>query len=294
VPGPLDGVRIPPSKVRTTHNEVARQGISWSKQGSGTSTCPGLILHLRFPLRRRPDATMWFVAHDVSQRAEPDARPLGRAVSAFIAERTRRLSTLLTGDVPLQHLMQPVHSASKRRQGHPADGVPVQSIVKQCARAAGCTVSIIAYTRSFPCTPILHRSRMSGRKKIAPAANISSSKYYIRYVPGPTCRGSIPLYVPPLVIKGEACNVTREVFYTHTLRLSTLKLPRQSNTQWSRVLRSGGPNHSKSSRVHVLGHRLARQTKRLSPFLILGFRAGALRHLAGEFPLRHLARQVGG
>jgi hypothetical protein len=33
------------------------------------------------------------------------------------------------------------------------------------------------------------------------------------------------------------------------LRLSALKLSQQSNTQWSRVLRSGGPNHSKSSRV---------------------------------------------
>jgi hypothetical protein len=37
-----------------------------------------------------------------------------------------------------------------------------------------------------------------------------------------------------------------------------------------------------------------RQAKRLSPLLILGFRAGALRHPAGEFSLRHLARQVGG
>jgi hypothetical protein len=58
--------------------------------------------------------------------------------------------------------------------------------------------------------------------------------------------------------------------------------------QWSRVLRSGGPNHAKSSRIHVLGDRLARQAKRLSPFLILGFRAGAFRHPAGEFPLRHI------
>jgi hypothetical protein len=33
------------------------------------------------------------------------------------------------------------------------------------------------------------------------------------------------------------------------LRLSAVKLSQQSNTQWSRVLRSGGPNHSKSSRV---------------------------------------------
>jgi hypothetical protein len=59
------------------------------------------------------------------------------------------------------------------------------------------------------------------------------------------------------------------------------------------VLRSCGPNHSKPSRVHVLGDRLARQAKRLSPFLILGFRTGAFRHPAGKFSLRHLARQVG-
>jgi hypothetical protein len=154
-------------------------------------------VRLRSPLRRRSDAAMWLIARDVSQRAEPDVRPLGRAVSSFIMERMRRLSTLLTGDVPPQHLMRPIHSAGKRRQGHPADGVPVQSIVKQCARAAGCTVSIITYTRSFPCTPILRRSWVSGRKKIAPAANISSSKYYICYVFGPTCQGSVPLYVPP-------------------------------------------------------------------------------------------------
>jgi hypothetical protein len=57
-------------------------------------------VRLRSPLRRRPDAATWLVAHDVSQRVEPDIRPLGRAVSAFIAERTRRLPSLLTGDVP--------------------------------------------------------------------------------------------------------------------------------------------------------------------------------------------------
>jgi hypothetical protein len=68
---------------------------------------------------------------------------------------------------------------------------------KQCARAAWCTVLIIPYMRSFPCTPMLRRSRVSGRKKIALAANISSSKYYIRYVPGPTCQGSVLLYMPP-------------------------------------------------------------------------------------------------
>jgi hypothetical protein len=68
---------------------------------------------------------MWLVVRDISQRTEPNVRPLGRVVSAFIVERTRRLSTLLTGDVPSQHLMRPVHSTGRRRQGHHADGAPV-------------------------------------------------------------------------------------------------------------------------------------------------------------------------
>jgi hypothetical protein len=98
------------------------------------------------PPRRRPDAATWTVTRDVSQRAEPDVRPLGRASSAFIVEKTRRLYIPLTGDVPPQHLMCPVHSAGRRRLGHPVGGVPVQSIDKQYARAARCTVSIITYT----------------------------------------------------------------------------------------------------------------------------------------------------
>ena len=158
-------------------------------------------MRLRSPLRRRLDAATWLVARDISQRVEPDVRPLGHAVSAFIAERTRSLSTLLTGDVPPQHLMCLVHSAGRWRQGHPADGAPVQSIVEQCARAARRNVLIIPYTRSFPCTPRIRRSRMSGREKIAPAANISSSKCYIHFVPGPTCRGSVPLCMPPFSYK---------------------------------------------------------------------------------------------
>jgi hypothetical protein len=62
-----------------------------------------------------------------------------------------------------------------------------------------CSSSLIR--EASPCTPRLHRSRVSGHKKIAPAANISSSKYYFLYVPGPTCRGSVPLYMPPFSYK---------------------------------------------------------------------------------------------
>jgi hypothetical protein len=117
------------------------------------STCA-----LPLPAQAEPDVATWPIARDVSQRVEPDVRSLGRVASAFIAEKTRRLSIPLTDDVLSQHFMRPVHSAGRRRPGHPADGVPVQSIVKQYARAARCTVSIVTYTGSFPCTPILRRS----------------------------------------------------------------------------------------------------------------------------------------
>ena len=103
-------------------------------------------MRFRSLLRKRPNVATWPIARDVSQRAEPDVRPLGHAASAFIADKTRRLSIPLTDDVPPQHLMCHVHSAGRRRPGHPADRVPVQSVVKQYTHAARCIVSIITYT----------------------------------------------------------------------------------------------------------------------------------------------------
>jgi hypothetical protein len=111
-------------------------------------------VRFRSPLRRRPDDATWPSSRDVSQRAEPDVRPLGRAVSAFIAEKMRRLSTPLTGDVPLQHLMCPVHSAGRQRPGRLAGGVPVRSAGRQCAHAAACTMLI--KTRTWPGKLPLH------------------------------------------------------------------------------------------------------------------------------------------
>jgi hypothetical protein len=81
----------------------------------------------RSPLGRGPNAATWLIARDVGQRAEHDVRALGHAASAFITERMRRLSTLLSGDMPLRHLMRHVHSAGRRRPGHTAGGVPVYS-----------------------------------------------------------------------------------------------------------------------------------------------------------------------
>jgi hypothetical protein len=53
-------------------------------------------------------------------------------------------------------------------------------------------------------------------------------------------------------------------------------------TQWSRVLRPGGPNHSKPSCALVCSSTSLVASKTPRPLLSLGFRAGAIRHPAGE------------
>jgi hypothetical protein len=141
------------------------------------------------------------VARNVSQRAEPDVRPIWLCSLCIYCGKDAPPATTLTGDVPSQHLMRPVQSTGRRRQGHPADGAPDQSVGEQCARAERRTVPIIPSTRSFPCMPKIRRSRASGHEKIAPTANIGGSKRYILYVPGPTCRGPAPLCMHPFSYK---------------------------------------------------------------------------------------------
>jgi hypothetical protein len=53
-------------------------------------------------------------------------------------------------------------------------------------------------------------------------------------------------------------------------------------TQWSRVLRPGSPNHSKPSCALVCSSTNLVTSKTLRPLLILGIRAGAIRHPARE------------
>jgi hypothetical protein len=64
------------------------------------------------PRRRRSDAAAWPTTRDVSQRAEPDIRPLGYAASAFIEDKARRLTIPLAGGVP-SHLLRLVHSTGR-------------------------------------------------------------------------------------------------------------------------------------------------------------------------------------
>jgi hypothetical protein len=205
--GPSNKLQAPLVRSGSWQGPGTRRTPAWV--GSSTGTCPGLAL--RFPLRRRPAGAVWRVARDISQQAEPDARSIQPCSLCIYCREDAPPATTLTGDVPSRHLMRPVPSACRRSQTHPADDASGQSTSEQCARAERRTVLIFPSTRSFPCTPRIHRSRAPGHKKIVSAIDISSSKCYILYVPGPTCRGPVPLCMPPFSYKrgGMRC-------YTHT------------------------------------------------------------------------------
>jgi hypothetical protein len=130
------------------------------------------------------------------------------------------------------------------------------------------------------------RSWVSRRKKIAPAASISS---YICYVHGPTCWGSVLLYMFPFSYKkGRHAALQRGLH----LEAQSLGLdpshPRQlklsSNTTHNGVgYYAPVARTTLNSCVFLFSFLLLATSKTLRPLLILGFRAGALHHPAGDF-----------
>jgi hypothetical protein len=141
--------------------------------------------------------------------------------------------------------MSPDHSADGHRPGHLTGGVPVHSVGRQYAHAAACVALIMTrvYRGSSGDISILCALRILWRSEIARALQALVTSFH--FAPGPTCRGSASLYVPPLSYKREG---TRR-YKASSLRLLDSQVhtssQAQCSTQWSRVLRSGGPNHSK-------------------------------------------------
>jgi hypothetical protein len=98
-PDPRDGSRTSLCKVWTTLSRVPGfwdkeyPGLNQGQAGVRSRHVSGPYhVHFCSPLRRRPDAVTWPTAYDVSQRAEPDVRPLGRAALHLL--RIRRAACL--------------------------------------------------------------------------------------------------------------------------------------------------------------------------------------------------------
>ena len=98
----------------------------------------------------------------------------------------------------------------------------------------------------------LREQARESKRKISFACDAIMHEQCVRlyYIVGPTCRGSNDCVRAPLRYKREALAVHREIHTDSSSRTSSRL--REGNTAHSgcRVLRSGGPNHSKSCRVH--------------------------------------------
>jgi hypothetical protein len=160
--------------------------------------------------------------------------------------------------VPPQHLLSPAHSADGRRPGRLTD-----------AHAAACATLIMtrAYQGRSNSVSILCALRTLWRSEIARALQALVTSF--RFAPGPTCQGLAFLYVPPLSYNREGTQRYRTSSLRPNLGSSSLRhsdsqvhtsSQAQYSTQWSRVLRPSGPNHSKPLCVLVfIVHLASRQ-----------------------------------
>jgi hypothetical protein len=188
-------------------------------------------------------------------------------------------ATALTGDVPSQHLMRPVPSAGRRRQGHPAGGALAGSAGKQYSCAERRAILIFSSTRSFLCTPRIRRSWASWKRRLSrQQALVAPSAIFFMFL-GLHVGAQSLCACPPSAIKGETCDVT----HTHNLRLaSSYKL--SSNTS-----HSGVGYYAPAARTTLnpcvflcSSPSLQQSSETPKPLLISGPRAGALRHPPGD------------
>jgi hypothetical protein len=147
------------------------------------------------------------------------------------------------GGVPPLHLMRHVHSAGRRRPVHSAGDVPVHSTGRRHAHTAVCTTLIITrtfarYQGSSRRISILCGLQASWCMEIAHALLelVTPIMYSFHYAPGPTCRGSASLYVPPLSYKREGTQ--RYKADSQTLRHTQLRLSSCLDSQALRLTHS--------------------------------------------------------
>jgi hypothetical protein len=93
---------------------------------------------------------------------------------------------------------------------------------------------LLTITRTFRLS-MLHGLRSSRLSVIAQMllALITHIMYSFHYAPGPTCRDSASLYVPPLNYKREGAQHYRDRFYTGSQAHKFTDTLNTTYTQWS-------------------------------------------------------------
>jgi hypothetical protein len=112
--------------------------------------------------------------------------------------------------MPSQHLMRPVPSAGRRRNGHPASSTPAGSAGEQCARAKQRTVLSLLQEASPARRRYTNLGRQNTRGLPRQQIFIVSSVIFSMSL-GPHVGAQRFCACPPSAIKGEACDVTREI-----------------------------------------------------------------------------------
>jgi hypothetical protein len=143
-----------------------------------------VCIHSCSPLRRRPDAATSRTTRGIIQQVEPGMTPLGYACLR-ISLRIRRA---------------PIHSTDRRR---------AQSTIRGPHNYSHVTISR-AITHHYSCwllpinaTWIAAIMTSANYSWVTLSALVIPIMYFFHYAPGPTCRGSTSLYVPPLNYKRE-------------------------------------------------------------------------------------------
>jgi hypothetical protein len=112
--------------------------------------------------------------------------------------------------MPSQHLMRLVPSAGRRRQGHPAGGAPAGSAGEQCARAKQRTVLSLLQEASPASRRYTDLRRQDTRGLPRQQIFIVPSVIFSMSL-GPHVGAQCLCACPPSAIKGEACEVTRQI-----------------------------------------------------------------------------------
>ena len=94
----------------------------------------------------------------------------------------------------------------------------------------------------------LREQARESKRKISFACDAIMHEQCVRlyYIVGPTCRGSNDCVRAPLRYKREALAVHRKIHTDSSSRTSSRLWEGNTTHSGCRVLRSGGPNHSKS------------------------------------------------
>jgi hypothetical protein len=112
--------------------------------------------------------------------------------------------------MPSQHLMRLVPSAGRRRQGHPTGGVPAGSAGEQCARARQRTVLSLLQQASPAHRRYTDLERQDTRG--LPRQQIFIVPSVILFMSlSPHVGAQYLCACSPSAIKGETCDVTRQI-----------------------------------------------------------------------------------